>query len=155
MMITDILASKDVLLDLRAPGKVQVLAELSRHAGQAVGVAPDLIQGALIRREELGSTGMGEGIALPHARMPEINMPFGLLARLRAAIPFEAVDDKPVDLLLLLLLPNGAAGAQLNALACAARGLRDATVLAALRGARTKEELYRALVGQPVDLLQT
>lgn len=148
MMLTDILASKDVLFDLRASGKAQVLAELSRHAAHAVGVAPDLIAEALIRREKLGSTGMGDGIALPHARMPEVTAPFGILARLRTPIPFEAVDEKPVDLLFLLLMPIGEVGPQLNALACAARGLRHGSVLATLRSVRTKEELYRTFVAQ-------
>ncbi len=148
MILTDFFSPKDVILDMRASGKTQVLAELSRHAAHSVGVAPDLILGALTRREELGSTGMGEGIALPHARMPDITAPLGVLARLKAPIPFDAVDGKPVDLVFMLLLPTGAAGAQLNALACAARGLRDAAVVAALRGARTKDGLHAAFISR-------
>lgn len=146
MTLADSLSSRDVLPDLRPSGKAQLLAELSRHAARAVGVAPDLILAALTRREELGSTGMGHGIALPHARMPEIARPFGILARTRTAVPFDAVDDRPVDLAFLLLLPVGPAAAQLNALACAARTLREPATVAALRAAGGKDEMYRIFV---------
>jgi K+-transporting ATPase KdpF subunit len=98
-------------------------------------------------REELGSTGVGNGVALPHARLVGLKTPFSLFARLRRAIDFEAIDDQPVDLVFLLLLPESENGEQLNALACAARALRDPEVLKQIRGAADPDALFRAIVG--------
>lgn len=144
-----ILAPADVLVGLRASRKARVLAEMSRHAAGAVGIAPDVILGALTRREDLGSTGMGGGIAIPHTRLADVAAPFGVLARLRSPVAFDAVDDAPVDLVFLLLLPpDGKTGIHLNALACVARRLRDPAVAKALRGARDGAELYAAFVSE-------
>ena len=101
-----------------------------------------MILSALQQREALGSTGMGGGIAIPHARLPEVRRPFGLFARLRAPVAFDAVDERPVDLVFLLLLPTDPRGEQLNALACIARCLRDAAVAAGVHGARDAAEIY-------------
>ena len=85
----------------------------------------DEVSEQITKREELGSTGVGNGVALPHARLRGLKVPFGLLARLRQGIDFAAIDDQPVDIVFLLLLPETADGAQLNALACVARAMRD------------------------------
>lgn len=146
MTITDILAPENALVDLRASGKAQVLAALARRAAAATGIPAESVVAALTRREDLGSTGMGGGIAIPHARFPEIGTPFGTLARLRTAIPFDAVDDRRVDLVVLLLLPVGTGGANLNALACVSRRLRDRALVDTLRHAGTAAELYAAFV---------
>jgi nitrogen PTS system EIIA component len=100
----------------------------------------------LLQREQLGSTGTGGGIALPHARLVGVDKPFGMLVRLAKPIDFDAIDGKPVDIAFLLLLPAGAQGEQLNALASVARKLRDAEVLRTVRGARDGNALYEALV---------
>jgi PTS system nitrogen regulatory IIA component len=146
MEIKDFLAPAQVITDLRAADKARLLDELARRAAAALGLAPEAISTALRKREELGSTGTGGGVALPHARLPGIDRPFALLVRLARAIDFDAIDRQPVDLVCLLLLPAGAQAGQLNALACAARALRDADVLRKLRQASSSAEAYRALI---------
>ena len=109
-----------------------------------MGHDPAEIARELTKREELGSTGMGGGIAIPHARLAPLDRPFGLLARLKRPLDFEAVDGRAVDLVFLLLQP-GAAQSDLNALACVARALRDGTRLEKMRAAPSSAELYRAI----------
>ena len=99
----------------------------------------------IAKREELGSTGVGNGVALPHARLKGFKSPFGLLARLHHGIDFEAIDDQPVDIVFLLLLPDTPDEAQLNALACVARALRDPRALERVRDATQREDIFRAV----------
>ena len=145
MKISDLLSSTDVTADLVVVDKQQLLHELARRAGAVVDVLPDRISAELAKREALGSTGMGDGVALPHARFQEVKKPFGILVRLRKPIDFEAVDGQKVDLVFLLLLPEAQSDRGLGALACAARKLREPGVAAALRSARDGAELYRIL----------
>jgi PTS system nitrogen regulatory IIA component len=135
MTIANLLAPENVLLDLRAGDKRQLLCRLARHLASALEIDAETAAAALLRREELGSTGMGDGIALPHARLPGLARARGLFARLRPAMDFQAMDGRPVDLVFLLLLPDGERGPGLNALAHAARRLRDPEVVQALRRA--------------------
>jgi Phosphoenolpyruvate-dependent sugar phosphotransferase system, EIIA 2 len=86
---------------------------------------PERIAAEILKREELGSTGTGGGVAIPHARIQELNEPFGIFARLNRPIDFQAIDTRPVDLVFLLLLPGDPVGEQLKALATVARKLRD------------------------------
>jgi nitrogen PTS system EIIA component len=146
MTIDEILAPEDVVAGLRAPSKKALLESLAARAADRLGLGVDEILASLARREELGSTGVGDGVALPHARLEGIERPFGLLARLRDPMDFDAVDDRPVDLVFLLLLPAGSEGRHLNALACVARWLRDPETAADLRGARDAAALH-AVVG--------
>jgi len=145
MKISDLLSPADIMLDVRAKDKSRLLRELSTRAAAEVGLDADQVSEEIAKREELGSTGVGNGVALPHARLRGLKAPFGLLARLRQAIDFAAIDDQPVDIVFLLLLPESADGAQLNALACVARVLRDPEALRRLRGASDNESLYRAI----------
>ncbi|MGA8690701.1 MAG: PTS sugar transporter subunit IIA [Methyloceanibacter sp.] len=145
MKISDLLSPADIVLDVRAKDKSRLLRELSTRAAAEVGLDADQVSEEIAKREELGSTGVGNGVALPHARLRGLKAPFGLLARLRQAIDFAAIDDQPVDIVFLLLLPESADGAQLNALACVARVLRDPEALRRLRGASDNEALYRAI----------
>ncbi|URD37227.1 PTS sugar transporter subunit IIA [Methylobacterium tardum] len=147
MTVDELLAPSDVLVGLRAATKNALLEDLARRAAAALGIGPDAILPALARREHLGSTGIGDGIALPHARLEAVSRPYGILARLREPIDFEAVGDNPVDLVFLLLLPAPARHEPLNALACVARRLRDPETAAALRGARDAAALYAAVTG--------
>jgi PTS system nitrogen regulatory IIA component len=105
----------------------------------------DAVASEIQKRDELGSTGLGGGISIPHARFREVKKPFGLLVRLSQPIEFEAIDGRPVDLVFLLLLPAASQLDQLNALAAVARKLRDADVLRKLRAANSSAELYRAV----------
>jgi nitrogen PTS system EIIA component len=98
-----------------------------------------------LKREELGSTGTGGGVALPHARVESLNRAFGILARLNKPIDFEAIDGRPVDLVFLLLLAANPVGEQLKALASAARKLRNPASLRDLRAASGSAGLYDAM----------
>jgi PTS system nitrogen regulatory IIA component len=145
MEITDFLSSADIVIDVRASDKARLLRQLSAQAASGLGLDPDEVSNLIIKREELGSTGVGNGVALPHARFPGLKAAFGLLARLRHGIDFEAIDDQPVDIVFLLLLPETGDGAQLNALASVARALRDPDALRRLRRASDAEAVYRAI----------
>lgn len=149
MTITDFLAPEHVVASLRAPGKGAVLADLAERASAAADLDRAVILQALLRREVLGSTGMGGGIAIPHARFAEMRRPIGLFARLRSPVDFEAIDDRPVDLVFLLLLPIDPQGEHLHALAGIARCLRDPTVVAAIRAARDAADIYAIVCGHP------
>ena len=121
---------------------------MTDHASRAFGVDRAIVFEALSKREALGSTGMGGGVAMPHARLAHITAPRALLARLVSPVDFDAVDGRPVDLVLLLLLPAASTGAALNAMACAARRLRDPLVTAALRSASESDDLYEIVCGR-------
>ena len=145
MTIGDILSPVDTA-DLRASDKARLLWQLAQRAQFAVGLPAELIANELLKREELGSTGVGHGVAIPHTRLQALKRPFGFLARLRPVVDFAAIDGKPVDLVFLLLLPTDAGGEQLNALACVSRKLRDPDVLARLRSTSGVAALYRTMV---------
>ena len=148
MNIVDILEPEDVVLDLRAPDKRRLLDDLARRCSASAGVEATTVAGALHARELLGSTGMGAGIAIPHARLPSLAGPSGFFARLRQPMDFDAIDGERVDLVFLLLLPSQARGDHLHALACVARRLRDDRVRLALRKARDPREVHGILCGE-------
>jgi nitrogen PTS system EIIA component len=145
MKVSDFLAAADVAADVVAADKQKLLEIFARKAGSAVNVAPDVILAELRKREALGSTGVGGGVAIPHARFVQIHKPFGMLMRLRKPIDFDAVDGGPVDTVFLLLLPQGSAGEQLGALASITRKLRDAATIAEVRRAADGAQIYRIL----------
>jgi PTS system nitrogen regulatory IIA component len=146
MKISDFLSPGDVMIDVAASDKQKLLRALAHKAGAIVDVPAEYLLAELQRREELGSTGIGGGVALPHARFHQVDRPIGVLVRLRKRIDFEAVDGEPVDLVFLLLLPEAPEGDQLGALASIARKLRNTDVTAALRKAGDGPEMYRALI---------
>jgi PTS system nitrogen regulatory IIA component len=145
MQIADFLASADALIDFQAPDKKRLLNELSRRAASSQKLDGEQVSQAILKREELGSTGVGAGVAIPHARIANLNSPFGILVRVRKAVDFDAVDGNPVDLVFLLLLPDRAEGEHLSALAAVARRLREPQTLEALRHARDAQSFYRAI----------
>jgi nitrogen PTS system EIIA component len=146
MDIKDFLSPSHARLDVRAADKASLLKELADLAGKALNVAADRILTELFKREDLGSTGTGGGVAIPHARMPEVKVPFGLLVRLDRAINFDAIDGQPVDIVFLLLFPAAPTGHQLAALASVARKLRDQNSLRLLRRASDANKLFDAMV---------
>jgi nitrogen PTS system EIIA component len=148
LSLKDFLSADQVVSDLRPAGKTAILRELSRRAAEALDLPADIISTALLKREALGSTGMGNGFAIPHAGIAGIAAPFGLLARLTEPIDFDAVDGAPVDLIFLLLQPEPSQGQPLNALACVARRLRDPAVLRTLRKAKDASAMYDTMVEQ-------
>jgi PTS system nitrogen regulatory IIA component len=145
MKISDFLSPTDVALDVRAGDKLRLLQHLSAQAATELSLNVEEVSSAIMKREELGSTGVGNGVALPHARLKDLKAPFGIFVRLRHAIDFEAIDDQPVDLVFLLLLSGAPHEPQLNALACVARALRKPEMLQRIRSAANREALFRAI----------
>ena len=123
MKISDFLAPADVVIDLRTPNKQQLVQELARKAAASLGLQADYVASELLKREQFGSTGMGNGVAIPHARLPVVKLPYCLVARLKPPVDFDAIDDQSVDLVFLLLLPAPPKADQLTALALVAPGL--------------------------------
>ncbi|MBI1779500.1 MAG: PTS sugar transporter subunit IIA [Proteobacteria bacterium] len=148
MNLADLLSGDAVLVDLKAADKAKALAALSRRAADRCGLEASQVLAALIARETLGSTGFGGGVAVPHARIGGLRQPIAAFARLARPIDFQAVDDRPVDLIFLLLTPEGDEKGHLAALAQISRLLREAARAARLRNARSAEELHAALTWQ-------
>ena len=146
MDIRAFLSQNDVMVDVRGSDKVQLLKDLSTRAALKAALDPAVISAEILKREELGSTGLGSGVAIPHARIPNLSKPHGVLARLKRALDFAAIDGEPVDLIFLLLLPSSSGGEHLNALAAVARQLRKPTTAALLRKARDGSEAYNAML---------
>ncbi|SRR5579871_329886 len=146
MDIKDFLSPTNALIKARAPDKTRLLQELAARAASALNLDAGQVSNELLKREDLGSTGTGEGVALPHARIPDLNKPFGALVRLKQAIDFEAIDGKPVDIIFLLLLPAKPQGDQLNILASVARKLRQPELVQRLRRAADASELYNTIL---------
>jgi PTS system nitrogen regulatory IIA component len=145
MRIKDFLSAADVAIDVRAADKASLLKEMAGRAAAAVNLPADMVVAEIEKRDGLGSTGIGRGVAIPHARLREVRKPLALLARLKSAIEFDAVDGQPVDIVFLLMLPAASQLDQLNCLAAVARTLRDADVLRKMRSATSSTELYRAV----------
>jgi PTS system nitrogen regulatory IIA component len=145
MDIAELLAPQSVLPALKSAGKKQLLQELSKRAAPLVGVDEKTIFDTLMERERLGSTGIGAGTAVPHGRLPGIDRIVGLFARLEKPIPFDSVDDQPVDLIFLLLTPVSAGTEHLKALARVSRIFRDRAVCQKLRGTTSADALYALL----------
>jgi PTS system nitrogen regulatory IIA component len=148
MDIKEFLLPTDTLVKARGSDKARLLQELAARAAAALDLDANLICTALLKREDLGSTGTGGGIAIPHARIAELKKPFGTLVRLKHAIDFDAIDGMPVDIVFLLLLP-AQSGDPLQALASVARRLRDPESVRRLRSAADDEELYKAIQSGP------
>jgi PTS system nitrogen regulatory IIA component len=148
MELGDLIEPDRVIAGLRVANKAQLLGELSKRASNALGIAANVILDALNAREGLGSTGIGQGVAIPHARIEGIQHIFGLFVRLERPIDFAAVDAQPTDLVVLLLIPANAGSEHLAALASVSRRLRDREVAQALRRIRASGELYQQLIGQ-------
>lgn len=145
MDITDILTPDAVVPALRATSKKQALQDIARRAAVLTGVDERTIFDVLMDRERLGTTGVGNGIAIPHGKLPALPRLYGLFARLEKPIDFQAIDDQPVDLIFLLLAPETAGADHLKALARVSRLLRDKTTCEKLRGTDEGEALYALL----------
>jgi len=149
MPLLDFLDPQAVLPALRANGKKQALQELASHAARLTDLPGSAIYEALLQRERLGSTGIGEGIAIPHGKLPGLTRIFGLVARLDKPIDFEALDGQPVDVLFLLLAPEGAGADHLKALARVARVLREPGLIERLRATRDATAIYAIMTELP------
>jgi len=145
MEIADLITPRSVVPQLRAANKRQALQELARRASAMTGIHERTIFDVLTERERLGSTGIGMGIGIPHGKLPGLDKLYGIFARLERPIPFDAIDDQPVDLIFLLLAPETAGADHLKALARVSRLLRDRKICDKLRGAEQPEALYALL----------
>ncbi len=149
MALLEFLSPEAVAPALRVNGKKQALHELSAQAARLTGLEERTIFEALLQRERLGSTGIGEGIAIPHGKLPRLERLFGFVARLERPIDFESLDGQPVDLLFLLLAPEDAGADHLKALARIARVLRSPGLVERLRTTRDADALYAVLTQVP------
>jgi PTS system nitrogen regulatory IIA component len=145
MPLSELLSPEAVLPALRVQSKKQALQEISAAAARLTGIDEGEIFSTLLQRERLGSTGIGEGIAIPHGKLASMGRLIGLVARLERPIDFEAIDGQPVDLLFLLLAPEGAGADHLKALARIARALRQPGLVEQARAARDGSALYAVL----------
>ncbi len=145
MTLTDIVAPAAIIPSLKVNGKKQALQELAARAAELTGQSERTILEILMQREKLGSTAVGNGIAIPHGKMPKLGRLFGLFARLERPIDFESLDSQPVDLIFLLLAPEAAGADHLKALARVARLLRDPEVARKLRDSSDTDALYAVL----------
>jgi nitrogen PTS system EIIA component len=145
MDIKEFLSPSHALIDVRVSDKITLLQELARRAAAALDLPGERISTEILKREGLGSTGTGGGVAIPHARIQGLNRSFGILGRLHRPIDFKAIDGQPVDLVFLLLLPASPVGEQLKALASVARKFRDPVCLRDLRSASGSAGLYNAM----------
>lgn len=147
MTIGEIIAPDRVEVGLRVGDKTQLLQELAGRAAAALGLDRAAIFEALQARENLGSTGLGKGFALPHARLDALSEPYALFARLARPIDFAAIDERPVDLVILLLSPANNGNQHLATLAALSRPLREPTFVRKLRGARDAAAVHTLLAG--------
>lgn len=149
MPLLDFLSPDAIAPALRASSKKQALHDIAAQASRLVGRDEREIFNTLLQRERLGSTGIGEGVAIPHGKLPNLERLFGLFARLERPIDFEAIDGEPVDMLFLLLAPEGAGADHLKALARIARALREPGIHDRIRAARDASALYAVLMEEP------
>ncbi len=145
MKISEILSLNNVFAEIKANNKRQLLQELSEKIAVEAGVDERTIVDSIWERENLGSTGYGNGTAFPHARIDGLTKVKSVFARLSSPIDFNAIDSKPVDLIFLLISPENSGADHLTALAALSRILKNDDICEKLRGARTREEIYAIL----------
>jgi nitrogen PTS system EIIA component len=142
MKIKEFLAEADVTIDHRAVDKTGLLKDLAGRAASALKLPAQAVAQEIEKRDELGSTGIGGGVSIPHARFRELKRPFGLLVRLKQPIDFDAIDGEPVDIVFLLMLPALSQLDQLNALAEVARKLRERAQPSSTRSSRASSSCH-------------
>ena len=146
MKLADYIKPENVILNLDVSSKAQALQAMSASASELAAVPADTILSALLKREKLGSTGVGQGVALPHTRITGIGRPVAMVARLKQPIDFKSIDGQPVDIVFLLLTPDEEPNKHLNVLACFSRKLRSPGVLDQMRAAKDATSLYSCFV---------
>src|SRR6266446_6659240 len=139
MLLTDLVAPNAIIPALKVNSKKQVLQELAAKAAELCGQSERTILEILQQREKLGSTGVGNGIAIPHGKLPKFNKLSGFFSRLERPVDLQELVGQPVDLVFLLLAPEAAGAGHLKALARVACLLRDADVARKLRDSRDAE----------------
>jgi PTS system nitrogen regulatory IIA component len=145
MDLSDLIEASAVMPALKANSKKQLLQLLAEKAASITGLPEREIFDTILQRERLGSTGVGNGIAIPHGKLPGISKITGVFARLDHPVEFEALDDQPVDLVFLLLAPESAGADHLKALSRTARVLRDGETVAKIRGTTDASAIHAFL----------
>ena len=151
MTLTDLVAPNAIVPALKVNNKKQVLQELAARAAELTGQNERAILEILSQREKLGSTAVGNGVAIPHGKLPKLGRLFGLFARLERPGDFEALDSQPVDLVFLLLAPEAAGADHLKALARVARLLREPEIQRKLRESTDADAIYAVLAMPPAS----
>ena len=141
----DFLSPQSVIAKLTATNKAEILQQMSEMAASTIGKDTHAVFDILWEREKLGTTGVGFGIAIPHGRVEGLDRVYGFFARLAEPVNFNSIDDKPVDLVFLLLAPESAGADHLHALATVSRLLRDAKLCEQLRHGSNATEMHRLL----------
>ena len=149
MELDSILTVDSVIPHLKASSKKQALQELARKAAEVSGLEQREVFDVLLERERLGTTGVGGGIAIPHGKLASLDQLRGIFARADRAIDFDSIDDRPVDLIFLLLAPETAGADHLKALAKVSRLLRDSQMCDKLRGCETTDAILALLTQTP------
>lgn len=145
MEINDILDPTGVLANLKPSSKKQLLQDLAETGAKLSGKDAPAIFETLLEREKLGSTGVGNGVAIPHAKLPGMDQIVGVFAHLNKPVMFEAVDDQPVDIVFMLLAPEGSGADHLKALSRIARVLRNQNMLSSIRNSPDPDAIYSLL----------
>lgn len=151
MDLSDLIDVSAIMPALKANSKKQLLQLLAERAATISGIPEREVFDIILQRERLGSTGVGNGIAIPHGKLPGIKAITGVFARLDHPVEFESLDDQPVDLVFLLLAPEGAGADHLKALSRIARVLRDADTVAKIRGTRDAAAIHALLSETPAS----
>ena len=151
MDLSDLIEASAIMPALKANSKKQLLQLLAEKAAGITGLPEREIFDTILQRERLGSTGVGSGIAIPHGKLPAIQQITGVFAQLQTPVDFDAIDDQPVDLVFLLLAPEGAGADHLKALSRIARVLRNPDVIAKIRGTKDAAAIYSFLAETPAS----
>ena len=150
MRMSDFVVRDAIIPELTATAKEDVIREMVsglHAAGQLPNTDIDDIVGVVLRREQLGSTGIGRGIAIPHSRHPAVSQLVGTLALSRPGIPYDSIDGEPVFALVLLVSPQDRPGDHLRALECVVQTMKDDGFVRALRGCETSDQIWELLDG--------
>jgi PTS system fructose-specific IIA component/PTS system nitrogen regulatory IIA component len=152
MRMSDFVIKEAILPELQGTTKEGVIREMVeslRAAGYFKGSEPEDIVKAILKREQLGSTGIGRGVAIPHTKHPSVDRLVGTVAVSRPGVPFDSVDGEAVHVLVLLVSPQDRPGDHLRALENVARSMRDDGLVRALRGATTRDGIWELLDEAP------
>ena len=149
--LSSLLSEGVILGSQTSESRKQILRTLAAAIGEKTGIDGRDIFDAVIERENLGSTSVGEGVAIPHARIPALNKPVGAFVKLEEGVDFDAIDSQPCDLIFMLLAPNASGADHLRALAQVSRTFRNADLRAALRNTDELEAIERLLCPQTAD----
>lgn len=151
MDLSDLISADAIIPALKANSKKQLLQLLAEKAAALTGLPEREIFDTILQRERLGSTGAGNGLAIPHGKLASVTKITGVFARLDTPVDFDAIDDQPVDLVFLLLAPEGAGADHLKALSRIARVFRDADTVAKIRGAADANAIHALLSTTPAS----